>query len=111
MKTLEEAIERVLELTARVDDLEMGKRKPFVRKQAPLDKEWPSWRYPPNGKAGRIFASAAEVPEGWLTSPVVDEEDGGEEIPLPETLQPPGLRNKPQKRTYTRRAKPGEATA
>jgi hypothetical protein len=32
------------------------------------DKNWPSWRYGPNGE-GQIFQREADVPQGWVDSP------------------------------------------
>lgn len=37
----------------------------------PVDRNWPSFRYPPGGDPteGRVFQSAADVPPGWLDAP------------------------------------------
>ena len=32
------------------------------------NKDWPAWRYGPGGES-KIFASASEVPAGWLDHP------------------------------------------
>lgn len=29
-------------------------------------KEWPGWRFPPDGGKGQIFDGPEEVPEGWV---------------------------------------------
>lgn len=51
----------------------------------PVDRNWPSWRFPPGEGpgAGKVFAKAEDVPAGWVDSPT------GVDAPKAPAVKPP----------------------